>query len=112
VVPGVIRQVLYNLIANAIDALGPSGTLTVSTRAAHTAEITVADTGHGISPENQQRIFEPFFTTKKQAGTGLGLWVSNQLVAKNGGSITVNSSTDAANHGTAITVHLPLAPTL
>ncbi|MGA3193802.1 MAG: PAS domain S-box protein [Terriglobales bacterium] len=69
--------------------------------------ITVADNGSGIPRENLQRIFEPFFTTKKDIGTGLGLWVSNGIVRKHGGSIRVRSRVDGLATGTVFSVFLP-----
>jgi signal transduction histidine kinase len=67
----------------------------------------VADNGSGIPRENLQRIFEPFFTTKKDIGTGLGLWVSNGIVRKHGGSIRVRSRVDGLATGTVFSVFLP-----
>jgi signal transduction histidine kinase len=72
--------------------------------------LIVADTGQGIPQQNLQRLFEPFFTTKKDIGTGLGLWVTRQLVEKNGGSIRVRSK---EGEGTVFRVTLPeLPPTI
>jgi signal transduction histidine kinase len=71
--------------------------------------IEVKDNGHGIPKENLIHIFEPFFTTKKEFGTGLGLWVSKELVVKNHGTMRVMSSTDAHNHGTIFEIALPAA---
>jgi signal transduction histidine kinase len=69
--------------------------------------IVVADTGCGISPENLDRIFEPFFTTKKDTGTGLGLWVSRELIEKYGGQLSVRSSTAGRRTGTVFSIFLP-----
>jgi signal transduction histidine kinase len=69
--------------------------------------ITVADNGSGIPSENLGRIFEPFYTTKKDAGTGLGLWVSRGIVQKHGGSIRVRSRVDGQRRGTVFSVFLP-----
>ena len=66
--------------------------------------VTVADRGHGISREAIRRLGELLFTTKGEAGTGLGLWVTYQLIAKYGGSVQVYSSTRPASHGTVFRV--------
>jgi signal transduction histidine kinase len=67
----------------------------------------VADNGCGIGPENRKRIFEPFFTTKKDTGTGLGLWVSRELIEKHGGHLGVRSSTTGRRTGTVFSLFLP-----
>ena len=109
VIPGELKQVVANLIANAIDATDPGGRIQVSVkRGGEGAAITVADNGTGIEEAHRARLFEPFFTTKADVGTGLGLWVTKGIVEKQRGTISVSSSTDLAAHGTAITVTLPL----
>jgi signal transduction histidine kinase len=75
---------------------------------AEKAVITMADDGPGIATENLPHIFEPFFTTKGAKGTGLGLWVSQGIVHKHGGTIRVRSSVDERRHGTCFVVFLPL----
>ena len=70
-------------------------------------EITVADSGPGIPPENRPHIFEPFFTTKQDVGTGLGLWVSREIAGRHGGSIEVSSDRDHDLGGAVFTVFLP-----
>ena len=106
-------QVIANLIANAIYAMPDGGTLRLSTKdvsAPHPGvELTIADTGVGIPQENLPRIFEAFFTTRSMIGTGIGLYVARQFVESHGGTISVTSSTDTQDHGTAVTVWLPLA---
>jgi PAS domain S-box-containing protein len=112
---GEIRQVLSNLIGNAIDAMHPAGgRLLIRTREGVQWKtgrtglvITVADTGSGMSAKTTQRIFEPFFTTKDIAGTGLGLWVSHEIVERHGGSLTVRSSQRPGKSGTVFTLFLP-----
>lgn len=106
---GEVQQVLANLIANAIDALpNQGGRLQVSTAVAGDfLTLEVSDNGHGISDEDLVRIFEPFFSTKKEVGTGLGLWVSRDLVKKNGGAIEVLSSTGERDHGTTFRISFP-----
>jgi signal transduction histidine kinase len=112
---GEIRQVLSNLIGNAIDAMQPvGGRLLVRTREAHHwptgrpgIAITVADTGPGIHAATAARIFEPFFTTKGDAGTGLGLWISKEIVDRHQGRLTVHSSQRHGRSGTVFTLFLP-----
>lgn len=106
---GEIRQIITNLVVNAMDALRRSGgTLMVSTvRTDSSVSVIIADDGPGISDENLKRIYEPFFTTKSDIGTGLGLWVSRELATKNNGSIKVESSTNDGTHGTRFEVTFP-----
>ncbi len=111
-----IRQVLNNLIANAIDAMRTGGRLLIR---AHTSRdycvpdgrpgirITIADTGHGMSPATLARAFEPFFTTKDLQGTGLGLWISRGIVERHQGRLSVRSSEDERHPGTLFTLFLP-----
>ena len=113
--PGEIRQVVSNLVANAIDALPPEGALRI--RVHHAKElnnshrpggkIVIADTGSGISPAHRKKLFEPFYTTKQDVGTGLGLWVSREIVQKHGGKITLRSSVAPAHSGTVFSIFLP-----
>jgi PAS domain S-box-containing protein len=113
--PGELRQVISNLLANSLDACTNGAAICVRVRAArsprdHALEgvrIVVADTGCGIDPENRKRIFEPFFTTKKDTGTGLGLWVSRELIEKHGGHLGVRSSTTGRRTGTVFSLFLP-----
>jgi signal transduction histidine kinase len=116
--PGQLDQVLLNVLANAIDAVGGSGTISVATRLEHDppaarrpgpyAVLRVRDDGAGMAPEVRARVFEPFFTTKPEGqGTGLGLSVSYGIVERHGGTIAVES---APGGGTTFTLHLPLAP--
>jgi signal transduction histidine kinase len=110
---GEIRQVVSNLIANAIEAsLG--GQLFLRSREGTrwtTGEtgviLTVADTGAGMQPEVLRRAFEPFFSTRGLAGTGLGLWVSLEIVLRHHGSLTVRSRTTAGSSGTIFRLFLP-----
>ena len=106
---GELRQVLANLVANAVDVLPRGGALSLTiSDSGGSVELRVADTGPGIPQENLARIFEPFFTTKAELGTGLGLWVSRQIVEKHGGTIAVESSPA----GTCFTISLPSAAQL
>jgi two-component system NtrC family sensor kinase len=90
---GMVRQVLDNLLSNALDAVGHHGQITLSTlREGERVAIEVADTGHGITPEALVRIFDPFFTTKEPGkGSGLGLAICYTLAEALGGALTVES---------------------
>lgn len=103
--PGQIKQVLVNLIKNAMQAMTSGGTLKVSTGSAGEGVwVSVADTGGGIPQEKINQIFQPFFTTKKK-GTGLGLMIVQRIVREHGGRIEVESNVGA---GTTFRVWLPL----
>lgn len=107
---GQLRQVLTNLVYNAIDAMPHGGELTVRLGAAddgHAAWIEVVDTGIGMDPDTLRRMFEPFFTTKGAAGTGLGLSVSREIVDRHGGRFEVSSE---PGRGTRVRVWLPASP--
>ncbi|MGI4756844.1 MAG: ATP-binding protein [Janthinobacterium lividum] len=123
---GDIRQVLNNLVGNAIDAMRGAGVLRIRSRAATDmrtgvpgVRITVADNGHGMPDSVAKHIFEPFYTTKGIHGTGLGLWISHEIVEKHHGSLKVRSR--IATHqgddlsGTVFVLFLPrdapIAPT-
>jgi signal transduction histidine kinase len=112
-VAGELRQVFANVLANAIDAVGESGAIAVSSRTvpggeSSMVEVVIADSGTGVAPGDLERIFEPFFTTKKDVGTGLGLWVSKEIVERHGGSIHVKSSHGLDGlAGAAFTLRLP-----
>jgi PAS domain S-box-containing protein len=109
---GEIRQVLSNLVGNAIDAMHPAGgRLLLRSREAtdwtsgrRGVTLTIADTGSGMTPEVRARIFEPFFTTKGANGTGLGLWVSDDIVKRHRGKLRVRSTTEV---GTVFELFLP-----
>lgn len=114
-VPGELRQVFSNLIANSIDAIGTGGIIKARVSSFRCSghdfvRITVADDGAGIEQGAIRRVFEPLFTTKGTVGTGLGLWVSKQLIEKHGGSIRVHSSVNGENHGTSVSIILPTVP--
>jgi signal transduction histidine kinase len=113
--PGELRQVLSNLIVNAIDASRQGGRLQIRVRKAANGcgdtgvRVTVADTGAGIPPEVMRRLGEPFFTTKGQQGTGLGLWVTRAIVEHHGGELRLRSRWGGRRHGTVFSLFLPLA---
>jgi signal transduction histidine kinase len=116
---GEIRQVLNNLVGNALDAMPRGGRLWVRSRMATnwvTGErgwaLTFADTGSGIPQDVQKRIFEPFFTTKGMSGTGLGLWISKEIIEKHGGSIRLRSSQQYGKSGTVFSLFLPFGAVL
>lgn len=97
-----LKQMMLNLIFNAMKAMPSQGSLNIRTRnlRARGIELQIRDTGIGIPPENVSRIFDPFFTTNKN-GTGLGLSVVHQIVEKHAGKIRVASK---VNHGTTFTI--------
>jgi len=104
-----LGQVFGNLIGNALDAMGPGGKLRIRTASyCHGLRATIADNGSGINRESLGKVFQPFFTANKEVGTGLGLWLTREIVHKHGGSIRVKSSTDAQRHGTVFMIWLPL----
>jgi PAS domain S-box-containing protein len=109
-----IRQVLNNLIANAIDAMRTGGRLitrahdaTDFTTGRTGVRLTIADTGHGMSKAVLARLFEPFYTTKALNGTGLGLWISEGIVQRHRGRLSVRSSQGQESHGTVFSLFLP-----
>ena len=104
--PGLLRQIVVNLLSNALDAVDGKGRVTVAAKpAGNDVLITISDTGHGIAPDDLRRIFEPFYTTKGRGkGTGLGLAICRQLTAALGGSISVESE---PGRGSTFFVRLP-----
>ncbi len=112
---GEIRQVLSNLIGNAIDAMsGTERRLSIRTRNStdwrtgrRGVTVTVADTGSGMSADTISHVFEPFFTTKGNNGTGLGLWISREIIDRHQGSLRVKSRQAAHCSGTVFTLFLP-----
>ena len=106
---GEIRQVVANLVGNAIDAMPRGGILSISARLVEDCiELTVTDTGQGIPKEAKEKVFQPFFTTKGVGGTGLGLSISAEILERHGGSIGFESSTEPPNRGTTFTMVLPM----
>ena len=110
-----MRQVLSNLISNALDAMNSNpGCLYLRTRLGtnwKTGEagvvITVADTGKGMSAVTKGKLFDPFFTTKGMTGTGLGLWVSKEIVDRHRGLMRIKSSEAGGHRGTVFNIFLP-----
>lgn len=116
--PGEMRQVFSNLIVNAVDAVPRGGTVKIRVKHARDwksralgIRVLVTDDGPGIPDALRSRVFEPFFTTKGEKGTGVGLWVSEGVVHKQGGSIRVKSAT-GQTHGTTFAVFLPYGETI
>jgi PAS domain S-box-containing protein len=110
-----LRQVITNLIGNAYESMNSHGRLILRTRLDTSSpvhgprvRITVGDTGSGIEPGARRRVFEAFFTTKA-TGTGLGLWVTKEIVLKHGGTIRIHSRRSSPS-GTAVSIFLPLQP--
>jgi PAS domain S-box-containing protein len=113
---GEIRQVLSNLVSNAIDAMQPlgGGRLLLRSRVGRDWNtkrrgliITVADTGSGMSASVAKRIFEPFYTTRGISGTGLGLWVSSEIVLRHRGTLRCRTSERYGRSGTVFSLFLP-----
>jgi signal transduction histidine kinase/ActR/RegA family two-component response regulator len=102
-----LREVLVNMVFNAIDAMPEGGTLSLMSRSAgEHVIVAVVDTGVGMYPEVRSKIFDPFFTTKGKAGLGLGLAVSFGIIRRHGGNIDVESQ---YGKGTEFRITLPLA---
>ena len=108
-----LQQVLINLMVNAIQAMPDGGTLTLAAEDWDESDmpvglrLVVADTGPGLTPAERERLFKPFYTARKPDGTGLGLWVSQSLVERYGGCITVDSE---AGRGSRFSVWLRFEP--
>ena len=113
---GELRQVFANFVGNALDAMPVGGRLVLSVRTGcgqrpdgswgEGVRISVADTGTGMSEETLRKAFEAFFTTKQVTGTGLGLWLSEEIIHKHGGSVRVKSRTGNGS-GTCFVVFFP-----
>ena len=114
---GELKQAVANLISNAADAVPNHGAICVKIACHEDAEkkvvkVTIEDNGPGIAAEHRDHIFEPFFTTKKDVGTGLGLWVTKEIIERHSGTVEVTCITDAEPTGTTFTITLPIHPTL
>jgi two-component system nitrogen regulation sensor histidine kinase GlnL len=117
--PDTVYRVLVNLVKNALDAVADGGTVRIEARVAvgmrvrrggrrgrNTLELAVADDGAGMTGEQAEKAFLPFYTTKPK-GTGLGLVMARQAVARQGGTLEIRS---APGRGTTVTISLPAAP--
>jgi PAS domain S-box-containing protein len=115
-IPGEIRQLFANLLNNSIDAVSDRGRILIRLSAAHQykghkragVRLTVCDNGPGIAPEVRKKLFEPFFTTKRDVGTGLGLWVSSNILRKHDGTIRLRSSVAPGKSWTVFSVFFPI----
>ena len=108
--PQEIKQVVLNLIVNALDSMEPGGELKIDLRNAEgMAEMIFADDGCGMPPDILENIFEPFFTRRKGGkGTGLGLSITHRIVTQHGGEIAATSAGEGK--GSTFTVRLPVLP--
>jgi signal transduction histidine kinase len=111
--PSELRQVFTNVIKNAVEATTDGGNIKIYSEAAQKSGqngvvVRVADDGVGIPEQLQSRLFNPFVSTKEESGTGLGLWVSRNILEKHGGLMELESSTDANNRGTTVSIFLPM----
>jgi signal transduction histidine kinase len=111
---GELRQVIANLVGNAIDAMRTGGRLRIrisqSWNTEHSRQfvrLTIADTGMGIPDDVLPTIFEPFVTTKGETGTGLGLWVTAEIMKRNGWKIRVRSCSQPGHSGTTFSIVIP-----
>jgi two-component system CheB/CheR fusion protein len=113
---GEFRQVFSNLILNAIDAMeGNPGRIRVKVRCVRDCvhsgrygiRMSVGDSGCGIGPQPMARIFDSFYTTKEEVGTGLGLWLTRNIIQKYNGRIRVRSSIEPGRSGTVFSVFWP-----
>jgi len=115
---GELRQVVVNLVGNALDAMRSGGTLSIridrgreySNGSRPGTRLTIGDSGSGIAPEIKRRLFEPFVSSKGDTGTGLGLWVSSEIIRKHGGTIRCKSSSSPPSTGTVFSIFLPAQP--
>ncbi|MFN2515274.1 MAG: response regulator, partial [Pyrinomonadaceae bacterium] len=102
-----LREVLVNMVFNAVDAMPRGGALILAAEdVGETVVVSVGDTGTGMAPDVKSRIFDPFFTTKGKAGMGLGLAVSFGIIRRHEGSVAVESEVGA---GTKFKISLPKA---
>lgn len=111
-VPGELRQVFSNLLVNSLDAIEEDGRILIRVARRDSdrgpeVRITFADSGCGIERGKRGHVFDPFFSTKGNLGSGLGLWVTRQIVEKHKGTISMRSRTEAPFRGTAFSITLP-----
>ena len=108
-----LQTVITNLVKNALEAMGRSGTLMLALRphrfpgGQDGVEIQVGDSGPGISEDVRDKLFTPYFTTKGSRGTGLGLALSHRILLEHGGTISVGASREG---GAEFTLRLPSVP--
>jgi signal transduction histidine kinase len=112
--PGELRQVIANIVGNAIDAMRHGGRLRIRVSEESglgdfpRVRLTIADTGSGIPAALLPAIFEPFVTTKGETGTGLGLWVTGEIIRRSGWNIRVRSQCGPGQSGTTFSITMPL----
>jgi signal transduction histidine kinase len=113
-IPGEIRQLLANILNNAIDAVDYGGVIRIRISAGRRwdlqtpgVQITFVDSGPGIALPDRAKVFEPFYTTKPAVGTGLGLWICKSIVDRHAGKIQIRSNTTPGRSWTAVSVFLP-----
>jgi signal transduction histidine kinase len=109
IMPAEMRQLVSNLISNALDAMPRGGALSLHCNTAdddRRVRLTISDTGHGIDSGSLDRIFEPFFTTKNDVGVGLGLWVAKRIAEEHSGNLSVES----CENGSTFTLVIPAEP--
>jgi signal transduction histidine kinase len=113
-IPGEIRQLLANILNNAIDAVNHGGVIRIRVSASRRrdletpgVQITFIDSGPGIPLPVRAKVFEPFYTTKPAVGTGLGLWICKSIVDRHAGKIQIRSNTRPGRSWTAVSVFLP-----
>lgn len=115
---GELRQVIVNLVGNALDSMRGGGILRIridrstehSNGSRQGMRLTIADSGSGIPSDIKNRLFEPFISSKGETGTGLGLWVSSEIIRKHGGSIKFKSNSLSPSTGTVFSIFLPEQP--
>jgi len=109
---GEMMQVISNLIMNSIYAMPAGGILSVSVKDTEDSPdgivLTVRDDGIGVVADDLPKVFDAFFTTRGTVGTGIGLFVARQFVEGHGGRIELQSQSDADNHGTIVSIFMPL----
>ena len=113
--PGEMQQILTNVLNNAAEASREARTVTIrvrdsiewANREEHGVRITISDTGPGMTAETLHRFREPFYTTKDGTGSGLGMWVVQELVKKMNGALSIRSGTLQRSHGTTISLFFP-----
>lgn len=106
-----LRQIFINIISNACDALAvPNGFIEIDiAKEGEAAVVSISDNGIGIPTEHLSRVFEPFFTTKEAVGTGIGLWITKEMIEKSGGLITVHNDNLPGGFKTMFRIELPIA---
>ena len=111
---GELKQAMSNLISTAADAVSENGTIRVKLAClkspdGNVIQVAIEDNGAGIAATHLDKIFEPFFTTKKDVGTGLGLWVTREIIDRHGGTIQVRSGDGNGSRGSVFNILLPCA---